>query len=123
MAGVNDNLIPPVKGEVRNPRGKPKGTKHISTWIQNLMDDEQFEADNVETTKGKVAYQGAPMKAIIQVAVKKALDGDSRWAEWLAKYGYGQKYEVEHSGELKTGTHDPELAEEFSEYLKGKTKK
>lgn len=37
MAGVNDNLIPPVKGEVRNPGGKPKGTLNSKTIIKRWL--------------------------------------------------------------------------------------
>lgn len=37
MAGVNDNLIPPVKGEVRNPGGKPKGTLNSKTVLRRLL--------------------------------------------------------------------------------------
>jgi hypothetical protein len=33
-----------------------------------------------------------------------------------------EKIEMEHSGELKTGTADPQLAAQFSEFLKSKTK-
>ena len=38
MAGVNNNLIPPKKGEVRNPKGKPKGTIHIKTLAKNIFE-------------------------------------------------------------------------------------
>lgn len=31
------NLIPPKKGEVRNPHGKPKGIEHSSTRLKRLL--------------------------------------------------------------------------------------
>lgn len=91
-----DNLIPAKKGEVRNPNGKPKGTKHLSTWIQDLLNDESFEAELLDN---KLQYKGAPVKAIITVGIMKALEGDNRWAEWLAKHGYGEKLDITSKGE------------------------
>jgi len=38
--------IPPKKGEVRNPNGKPKGTKNTLTLIRDFMDGK------IETLKG-----------------------------------------------------------------------
>lgn len=99
--GVNGNLIPPVKGEVRNPKGKPKGTKHISTWIQDMLNDEQFEAVLLDSSKGSIEFKGAPLKAIIMVALQRSIAGDQRWAEWLAKHGYGNTLNVNVSDERK----------------------
>lgn len=89
-----DNITPPKKGEIRNPKGKPKGTIHISTHIKNLLEDEEFEAIILDSKKGVIEYKGVPVKAIIAVAIQKALAGDQKWADWLAKYGYGQKIDV-----------------------------
>lgn len=88
--GVNGNLIPPKKGEVRNPKGKPKGTKHLSTWIQEMMNDEDFEVYLQHPTKGYEEFKGAPVKAIIKTAIMKAASNDASAREWLAKHGYGQ---------------------------------
>ena len=32
-----ENIIPPKKGEVRNPKGKPKGTKNKSTIFKEML--------------------------------------------------------------------------------------
>lgn len=106
-------------GQSGNPAGKPLGTKHLSTWIQDLLTDEEFTVENAGFT-GKT-YKGAPIKAIIMVAINNSLQGDNKWADWLGKYGYGQKYEVDQniSGELKTGI-DPIAAAEYAAFLKGK---
>lgn len=97
--GVNGNLIPPKKGEVRNPKGKPKGTKHLSTWIQEMLNDEEFETFLQHPTKGYVEFKGAPLKAIIQVAIQKAAGGDDKAREWLAKHGYGLRVDLTSGGE------------------------
>lgn len=97
-----------------------KGSKHLSTHIQEMLNDEDFEVYLQHPTKGYVEFKGAPIKAIVKVALTKAAAGDDKAREWLAKYGYGQKFEVEHSGEIATGMADPELAANFAEYLKNK---
>lgn len=95
--GRNGNLIPPVKGEIRNPKGKPKGTKHISTWIQDMLEDEDFETTLIDSKKGVIEFKGAPLKAIIGVAIHKSIHdkNGSTWAEWLAKHGYGTKLSID----------------------------
>lgn len=90
MAGVNDNLIPPKKGEVRNPKGKPKGTIHISTHIQNALNDPDFE---LKLKDGSILRE-MPIKAIIKTAIAKSVSGDTRAMEWLAKHGYGEKLNI-----------------------------
>lgn len=106
--GVNGNLIPPVKGEIRNPKGKAKGTIHISTHIQRLMENKSFEANILDAKTGVKEYRGAPVKAIIQVAIVKAVNGDDKARDWLAKYGWTQKSEVDNTGTITivTRKHD-----------------
>ena len=94
--GVNNNLIPPVKGEIRNPGGKPKGTKHISTHIQEMLNDPNFE---LKLKDGSI-IKGRPMDAIIKTAIAKGVSGDMRAFDMLGKYGYGQKLEIAHGGEV-----------------------
>lgn len=80
-------------GESGNPSGKPVGTLSLATHIQKLLNDEKFEFI-ILGGKGKgktISYKGAPIKAIIGVAIHKAMKGDQKWAEWLAKHGYGSK--------------------------------
>jgi len=66
-----------------------KGTKHISTWIQEMLNDEEFTLDNF-LFNGK-QFKGAPIKAIVTVGIMQALQGDEKWANWLAKHGYGNQ--------------------------------
>lgn len=105
-------------GQSGNLLGKPKGTKHLSTWIQDLLNDEEFISDNIDGQE----YKGAPIKAIIKVAIKKSIDGDNKWAEWLGKHGYGIKTETDITtkGETLNTAPDPLLASAFANYLKEK---
>lgn len=112
-------------GQSGNLAGKPKGTIHLSTHIQNLLNDESFEANILDSKVGVIEYKGTPIKAIIMVALRKAAAGDTKWAEWLAKYGYGQKLEIDQnvSGQLDTSPANPEMVAKFTEFLKGDTAK
>lgn len=74
-------------GQSGNPNGKPKGTKHLSTWIRELMEDESFEAVLADGS----TYKGAPVKAVIITLINKALAGDTKAFDLLGKYGYGVK--------------------------------
>lgn len=82
-------------GQSGNPKGPKPGYKHISTWIQDMLNDENFETLLNDPRKGYIDYKGAPLKAIIETAVRRAIAGDTRWAEWLAKHGYGEKLRIE----------------------------
>jgi hypothetical protein len=88
---ANEQNLKPFTGknDPRNGR-KPKGTLNLSTHIQNLLNDESLEDLYVTTSKGaKKKVKGVPIKAVIYVALKKALEGEPVSREWLAKYGYG----------------------------------
>ena len=77
-------------GQSGNPAGKPKGTKHLSAWIRELLEDDTFKA---KLTTGRTS-KGAPIKAIVQSLVIKALEGDTKAFDLLAKYGYGTKVDI-----------------------------
>lgn len=107
-------------GKSGNPAGKPKGTKHLSTWIQELMNDEEFEANLIDAKKGLIEYKGAPLKAIITVAITKAVNGDEKAREWLAKYGWKTQLDITTNDESLRGEVDPTVAAAFAEFLKNK---
>lgn len=90
MAGI-DNLKPFQKGDGRTRGRKPKGAIHLSTHIQNALNDPDFEIWLEDRREGFKKFQGTPMKAIIAVALRKAASGDKRWADWLADNGYGKQ--------------------------------
>lgn len=109
-------------GQSGNPAGKPVGSKHLATYIQEMMWDDDFTAWLSDPHAGVVEFKGSPVKAIVGTALKKAAVGDDKAREWLAKYGYGTKQEIEHTGAVNTGISDPKLAAEFTEFLKQRTK-
>ena len=78
-------------GQSGNPRGKPKGTKHLSTYIQEALTDKNFELK----LKDGTILKEMPIKAIIKTAVAKSVSGDTRAMEWLAKHGYGEKINLQ----------------------------
>lgn len=73
-------------GERPEGAGKPKGAKHVSSWITEMLEDAQFE----QKLKDGTIIKGAPMKAIIKTAIARAMSGDARFLDLLFKYGYGQ---------------------------------
>lgn len=77
-------------GQSGNPNGKPKGTKHISNWILQMLEDESF----YKKISGISIQEGAPVKVIVQSLILKAMDGDLKAIDLLAKYGYGTKHDV-----------------------------
>jgi len=96
-----DNLVP-FTG-VGDPRNgvKPKGAIHLSTRIQNMMDDEDFTTEMVGKDGKRFEFKGNPAKAIIKTAILKAMSGDKQWADWLAKYGYSLNVELSISNPIE----------------------
>lgn len=72
MAGVNNNLIPAKKGEVRNPKGKPKGTKNFKTIIKEFLD---VETDAMNPMSGKLEKLSVGQQVVIAL-LAKAKKGD-----------------------------------------------
>ena len=106
-------------GQSGNPKGAPKGNKHISTWIQEMSQDEEFTTYLQDTRDGYREYKGAPLKAIINTALIKAVQGDKDAREWLAKYGWKKELDITSNGEsIGQGKVDPTLAQQFTEFLK-----
>lgn len=76
--------------------GKAKtGTLHLSTRIQQMMSDDSFE----QKLKDGTILKGAPIEAILKVAIAKARTGDVKFMDWLAKYGYGTKIDLTSNGD------------------------
>jgi hypothetical protein len=75
-----------------------KGSKHINTWVQEILEDPAFEA-KIRIGFEIKDFKGAPVKAIIQAQMIKAIEGDTNAYNALVKSGYVQKLEQENTGE------------------------
>lgn len=87
----NENLIPFTGADDPRRGRKPKGSIHLSTRIQRMLDDDEFTTELVAKGGKRIAFKGNPAEAIIKTAILKAMSGDTKWAEWLAKHGFGTK--------------------------------
>lgn len=88
-------------GQSGNPAGKPPGTKHLSTHIQELLNDEEFTTTIRKGLKIE-EYKGAPIKAIVGAQIALAVQGDQKAFDLLGKYGYGSKLDLTTDGEALT---------------------
>lgn len=103
---LNNGLDPSVVGKATqfkpghsgNPAGPAPGYKHISTHIQELLEDDEFEAWIPDSREGIKEYKGRPMKAILRAMAIRAMAGDVRAFDVLAKFGYGSKDTLEVTG-------------------------
>ena len=81
-----------------NPAGPKPGYKHLSTHIQELLNDEEFETYLSDPRRGFIEYKGAPIKAISRCWPSKRCRAIRRRFDAIAKYGYGTKVEVTGAG-------------------------
>ena len=77
-------------GQSGNPAGKPKGTKNLSSWIRDMLEDESF----TQKLKNGKTVKGAPVQAVVKTLIEKAIQGDMKAFDLLARYGYGTKVDV-----------------------------
>lgn len=123
---LNIQNLDPATPENAAERGRlgglaKKGSKHINTWVQELLHDEEFKTTLNRGDEVK-EFKGAPITAIIKAQVTKALDGDTKAYDSLVKSGWVQKTEqdITSNGQTINGTVDPAAAAAYAEYLKGK---
>jgi acyl transferase domain-containing protein len=104
--------------------GKPKGSKHINTWVQEILNDPTFEAWIYDAKEGVKKHEGIPLPAIIKAQVIKAMAGDTKAYDALIKSGWATKQELDltSDGQPLQAAADPTIAAGFAEYLKGQTK-
>ena len=81
-----ENLRPAKKGEVRNPKGKPKGTRNRSTIAREWLEVTQYITNPITGEKEKLEQQDIMTLAII----KKARAGDVAAYKALLDSAYGQ---------------------------------
>lgn len=91
---MTNNLKSWQPGQSGNPKGKPKGTRNLSTWINDLLNDDQL----LKKYMGDQYAKEIPIQAIVTSLIIKAVNGDVRSFEILAKYGYSNKIEISTPG-------------------------
>lgn len=103
---ANPNPVPPPEetrwkpGQSGNPDGKPKGSKHLSTLIREIgenVDWSKTTLKNKDQLKEKYGNNG--WKAIVYVAITKAMAGDPQAMKWLAENGFGKHLDITSGGE------------------------
>lgn len=119
------NLIPARKGDIRNPKGKPKGTIHINTIVQELMLDPKFNAWIHDPKEGYKKLEGIPAKAIVKAQMLKALQGDTKAYDSLVKSGWAAKAELDltSNGETVGQPIDENLLTQFLMNIQENTKR
>ncbi len=78
------------KGRSGNPLGKPKGTKNLSSLIKDALESDEFNYH----LKGNNVDLGSPIEVIVHVLIERAMHGDLKAFDLLARYGYGAKVTV-----------------------------
>lgn len=112
------------KGESGNPAGKPIGSVHINTIVQELMLDPNFDALIRDSKDGWKKLEGIPAKAIVKAQMLKALDGDTKAYDSLVKSGWAQKTETDitSNGETVAQATDMDMLTQFMMQAKNETK-
>ncbi len=98
----NQNLRPPKFGEVRNPNGRPKGARNLSTVLREMLDT-KIDVNMPDGSKVKKDFR----EIIIQKLIKKASDGDLKAIDIIMDRTEGkpmQSVDVTTQGEKVTNT-------------------
>ena len=81
-----ENIIPPKKGEIRNPKGKPVGTKNRSTILKKWI-----EVNAKVTNPITKQEEGGTVEDLITIAlITKALAGDVQAIKEINDTLYGK---------------------------------
>lgn len=80
-----ENLIPAQKGEVRNPNGRPKGSKNRSTIAKKWLEVNQSLKNPLTNETETMSQEDLMTLALI----KKAREGDVNAYKALMDSGYG----------------------------------
>lgn len=85
------NLIPAKKGEVRNPKGKPKGTLNLETRVRRLLEgQDELPPAIKKTIVSAVGSNKTALDAMIIVGILQSLQGDHNWGKMIKEWGYGK---------------------------------
>lgn len=79
-------LYPAAPGESANPNGRPKGTPNRATIVRRIMELEQDVTHPITNQTARLNQ----WELIMLAQLKKARQGDTRAAEFLADSGFGK---------------------------------
>ena len=85
MANPKNLIPPPQKGEVRNPNGRPKGSKNRSTIARKWLETIQSAKNPITGEDEKLSQEDLMTLALL----KKARNGDVAAYKQLMDSGYG----------------------------------
>jgi len=94
-----ENLIPAKKGDVRNPNGRPKGSKNRSTIAKQWLEINEKAKNPVTGTEEILSQEDL----LTLAQIKKAREGDVNAYKALMDSAYGtpnQKMNVEMDAEV-----------------------
>lgn len=95
----HENLIPitsETAAELGAKGGKAKlGSKHLSNLIKEIGDNIDWDKTTLKD-KGKLKeqYGNNGWKAVVYVAMTKAISGDMKAMDWLSANGFGKKLDI-----------------------------
>lgn len=95
-----ENLIP-ITSETAAELGakggrNKKGSQHLSTIIQRIGENIDWDKTNLKSKDElNKKYGKKGFDALVYVAFSKALSGDTKAMDWLAKHGFGEKLKIE----------------------------
>lgn len=96
--GTPENLIPAEKGEIRNPNGRPVGSRNretiVNQWLEAVKDAKNPISGEIESLP--ISDQ------MVLALIGKALKGDVAAFKELMDSSYGKiKEKIEHSGNIE----------------------
>ena len=82
-----NNLIPPVPGESRNPKGRPKGAKNRATVLKELLGIKMKKPNPLKDNK----VEAMTVERLVELAlIKKAMSGDVQAIKLVSEKMYGK---------------------------------
>jgi len=81
-----ENIIPPVKGERRNPNGRPVGSKNRKTLLKKWL---ELSASVAKPITGE-SVAGTVEDAVYLALIKKGLEGDVNAIKEISDTMYGK---------------------------------
>ena len=107
MSNVPEGVkfTPENAAEMGAKGGKAKaGSRHLSTIIREVLENIDWAKTTLKNKDElKRLYGNKGWDAIVYVATTKAMAGDAKAMEWLAKHGYGQNIDITSNGETIKG--------------------